>query len=197
MNGNGIHPPPLIHPPITDADRSLLAAIRICIAAIDPDPSREGLQETPERVLRFYREWAKDEPFNLTTFDAEGYDQMIVQRQIPFYSLCEHHLLPFFGTATVAYVPNEKIVGLSKLARTVQHFARRPQNQERITRSVAHLLDETLRPKGVAVVLRARHLCMEMRGVRVPGAETVTSALLGVFLDKPEARAELLDLERR
>lgn len=159
----------------------------------DPPNEREGLRETPERVAKFFNEWITgDKPeFNLTTFAAEGMDQMIVQRDIPFYSMCEHHLLPFFGSAVVAYIPKGKIIGLSKLARLVDHFSRRPQNQERITKEVAEALTDALKPKGVAVILRARHMCMEMRGIKARGAETVTSYLTGAFRKDAKAREEL------
>jgi GTP cyclohydrolase I len=131
----------------------------------------------------------------MTTFDAEGADEMIVQQGIPFAALCEHHLLPFLGTATVGYVPDGRIVGLSKLARAVRHCARGFQNQERITRSVADLLERELRPRGVAVLIRAEHLCMSIRGVRAPGSMTTTNDLRGVFrAEDGLARAEFLSL---
>lgn len=161
---------------------------------IDADPTREGLAETPARHIRFLREFTSPEPFNMTTFDSEGMDQAIFQRGIPFYSLCEHHVVPFFGTALVAYIPNGRIVGLSKLARTVDRHARGLQNQERITQAVGKTLEEALHPRGVAVIITARHLCMEMRGIRKPGAETVTSYLSGVFKEDAAARAELLQM---
>lgn len=165
---------------------------------IGEDVKRDGLQETPKRASKFWSQWVtKGNPdFNLTSFDGEGADQMIVQRNINFYSMCEHHLLPFFGDATVAYIPRSKIVGLSKLARLVEHFSRRPQNQERITKQVAEALHDTVNPLGVAVVLKARHLCMEMRGVKARGAETITSHLTGVFRDDMKAREELLQLTK-
>jgi GTP cyclohydrolase I len=157
---------------------------------------REGVADTPRRVAKFWGEFLAPEPFAFTTFEADGADQMVVQLAIPFYSVCEHHLLPFFGTAAVGYVPRGRVVGLSKLARAVQWHARRPQNQERITEQVADVLVERLDPVGVGVQLRARHLCMEMRGVRAAGVETVTTALRGVFRDDPAARAEFLAAAR-
>jgi GTP cyclohydrolase I len=170
--------------------------IKQLLTAIGEDPTREGLIETPRRHLAFLTEFCSPPEINYTTFAGEGYDEMIIQTNIGFYSLCEHHLVPFFGNGTIAYVPNERIVGLSKLARTLEHFSRRLQNQERITLQVAERLEEVLQPKGVAVILSARHLCMEMRGVRKPGANTVTSRLTGVFKSRPETRSELLQLAR-
>lgn len=161
---------------------------------IDENPSREGLRETPARFEKFLKEFLKPEPFKLTVFENEGYDEMVLQTDIPFFSICEHHLVPFFGTGSIAYIPNKKIVGLSKLARTLDHFSRRLQNQERITVEVANFLQEALEPKGVGVVLRARHLCMEMRGVEKPGTFTTTSCVKGNFKSRPETRAEFLRL---
>jgi GTP cyclohydrolase I len=125
-------------------------------------------------------------------FDNEGYDEMVLQTNIPFYSICEHHLVPFFGTGAIAYIPDQKIVGLSKLARTLDHFSRKLQNQERITIDVANFLMEALAPKGVGVVLEARHLCMEMRGVQKPGTVTTTSCVKGNFKSRAATRAEFL-----
>lgn len=173
---------------------SIRLAVRALIVGVGEDPDREGLQQTPERYFRFLREWFNPPPFTFTTFDAEGMSELVVQRGIPMYAFCEHHMLPFFGTAVVGYIPDGRIVGLSKLARAVDHCARGFQNQERITRAVADLLEQELRPKGVAVVLRARHMCMELRGVRVAGTETVSSCLRGVFYDDARTRAEFLAL---
>ena len=156
------------------------------------DPDREGLKETPKRYIKFYKEFLAKPEFKFTTFDSEGYDQMIVQNNIPFYSLCEHHIAPFFGTGVVAYIPQGRIVGLSKLARTLDHFARRLQNQERITNQVAELIQEKLNPKGVAVILKAKHLCMEMRGVKKHDTYTTTSKMIGAFRNDEKARNELL-----
>lgn len=169
-------------------------AIRVLIEkllkVIDSDSGREGLQETPARIEKFYREFLSNEDFKTTTFANEGYDEMVVQCNIPFYSLCEHHMVPFFGVAHVAYIPDERIVGLSKFSRIVDHFAHNLQNQERITTQVANYLHDTLDPAGVAVSLTARHLCMEMRGVRKCGAETTTTSLSGSFKSDPRTRNE-------
>ena len=156
--------------------------------------TREGLSETPARYLKFLQEFLNPPEFKFTTFDAEGYDQMIIQTHIPFYSLCEHHLVPFFGEASVAYIPDKRIVGLSKLARTVEKFSRAFQNQERITTQVADFLCANLEPRGVAVVLTAQHLCMSMRGVRAPTATTTTSRMTGLFRDDAQVRNEFLNL---
>jgi GTP cyclohydrolase I len=155
------------------------------------DTSREGLIETPKRYIKFMREFLEPKDFNFTTFDAEGTDEMIAQTNIPFYSLCEHHTAPFFGVATIAYIPDKKIVGLSKLARTLDFYANRFQNQERITTQVAERLIKELDPKGVAVSLKAQHLCMCMRGVKKHDTWTITSKLLGAFKEG-EARNEFL-----
>lgn len=158
------------------------------------DATREGLQETPKRYIKFLKEFLTPEPFNFTTFDAEDTDEMIVQTNIPFYSLCEHHLAPFFGVAHVAYIPDGKIVGLSKLARVVDKYARNFQNQERITTQVANDLMENLDAKGVAVVIKAQHLCMAMRGIKKHDVYTTTSKMMGVFKNNLNARNEFLSL---
>lgn len=158
------------------------------------DVTREGLIETPKRYIKFMREFLKPKEFNFTSFDAEGTDEMILQTNIPFYSVCEHHTAPFFGTADVAYIPNKKIVGLSKLARTVDLYANRFQNQERITSQIAERLQLELNPKGVAVHLKAQHLCMCMRGVKKQDTWTSTTKLLGIFKEDDKARGEFLRL---
>jgi GTP cyclohydrolase I len=158
---------------------------------------REGLQETPKRYIKFLKQFCSPEPFAFTTFKSEGYDNMIIVKEIPFYSLCEHHLAPFFGVAHIAYIPNTKIVGLSKLPRTLDMYARRPQNQERITMQVAQFINEQLKPKGVAVVLEARHMCVEMRGVEKPGTITTTSSLVGLFKTDHKVRTEFLNLIKK
>lgn len=158
------------------------------------DPEREGLKDTPKRYIKFMREFLEPKTFNFTTFDAEGTDEMIVQTNIPFYSLCEHHTAPFFGVAHIAYIPNDKIVGLSKLARTVDLFANRFQNQERITTQIAEKIQNELNPIGVAVVLKAQHLCMCMRGVKKHDTWTITSKMLGEFKNDLNARNEFLNL---
>jgi GTP cyclohydrolase I len=158
------------------------------------DISREGLIETPKRYIKFMREFLEPKEFNFTTFDGEEMDEMIIQTNIPFYSICEHHTAPFFGIANVAYIPNKKIVGLSKLARTVDLYANRFQNQERITTQIAERLQKELNPKGVAVTLKAQHLCMCMRGVKKHDTWTQTSKMLGVFKDDLNCRNEFLSL---
>lgn len=157
------------------------------------DVNREGLRETPKRFVKFFREFLNPPQWNCTSFEGEGYDEMIVQTGIPFHSLCEHHIAPFFGTGTIAYIPNKRIVGLSKLARTLETFARRLQNQERITTQVAEFLWNELEPKGVAVQLTAKHMCMEMRGVKKHDTHTTTTKLLGVFKDDQNVRNEFLN----
>lgn len=166
------------------------------LEALGENPDREGLKETPKRYIKFMREFLEPKEFNFTTFDAEGTDEMIVQTNIPFYSLCEHHTAPFFGVATVAYVPKDKIVGLSKLARTVDLYANRFQNQERITTQIAERLQKELNPLGVAVSLKAQHLCMCMRGVKKHDTWTITSKLLGIFKDEDKVRNEFLLLTK-
>jgi GTP cyclohydrolase I len=169
---------------------------------IGEDPTRGGLEETPARVAKAWAFWCsgygQDIGALLKTFEdgAEGCDEMVVVKDIPFYTHCEHHMAPFFGTATIAYLPNKKIVGLSKLNRVLNVFARRLQVQERLTAQVADSLMEHLQPLGVGVVIKARHLCMESRGVCQQGHHTVTSALRGVFKEEPSARAEFLQLAR-
>jgi GTP cyclohydrolase I len=158
------------------------------------DVEREGLKETPKRFIKFMTEFLEPKEFNFTCFDAEGTDEMIIQMNIPFYSLCEHHIAPFFGIAHVAYIPNKKIVGLSKLARTVDLYANRLQNQERITTQIAERLMNELEPKGVAVSMRAQHLCMCMRGVKKHDTWTVTSKMVGVFKTDLNCRSEFLNL---
>jgi len=158
------------------------------------DTSREGLIETPKRYVKFMREFLEPKEFNFTTFDAEETDEMILQTNIPFYSLCEHHTAPFFGFANVAYIPKDKIVGLSKLARTVDLYANRFQNQERITTQIAERIQQELNPLGVAVTLKAQHLCMCMRGVKKHDTWTQTSKLIGVFKNDINARNEFLNL---
>lgn len=151
------------------------------------------MAKTPGRVARAYAELLSPREFGLTTFpNDEGYDELVVAREIPFTSLCEHHLLPFVGTASVGYLPGARILGLSKLARVVDIFARRPQVQERMTKQIANWLDDHLRPRGVGVVLRAEHTCMTLRGVRAHGSSTVTSALVGTVREDPRTRSEFL-----
>ena len=177
-------------------------AVREILAAIGEDPDRDGLLDTPGRVARMYREVCgglrEDPAAHLEkTFEVE-HDEVILVRDITFYSICEHHLIPFFGKAHVAYLPqkNGRITGLSKLARLVDGFAKRPQVQERLTGQLADAIEEKLAPRGVAVVLEAEHLCMSMRGIRKPGARTVTSSMRGIFRTNPASREEVLNLIR-
>jgi GTP cyclohydrolase I len=170
-------------------------AVRALLTALGQDADSEHLRDTPRRVAASYAELLTPEPFTLTTFPNDGgYDELVLVRDVPFRSLCEHHLLPFHGVAHLAYLPQERIVGLSKLARVVEHFARGLQVQERLTRQIADCLQENLRPLGVAVVLEAEHLCMSLRGVRAHGARTLTSALLGLHRHDPATRQEFFAL---
>ena len=180
-----------------DLDR-IEAAVAEILVALGEDPSRDGLQETPARVARMYAEVCSglhEDPadYLIRTFDLE-HDEMVMVRDIPVYSLCEHHLLPFFGVAHVAYIPQKggMITGLSKLARLVDSFSRRLQIQERLTSQVAGAIQRTLEPQGTLVVVEAEHLCMSMRGVQKPGAVTVTSAVHGVFRDEVSTRLEAM-----
>ena len=175
-------------------------AIREILLAIGEDPERDGLADTPARVARAYAEQfagLRQRPEDVLTkvFDAD-HDEMVLVRDIELYSTCEHHLVPFFGVAHIGYIPNEKgqITGLSKLARLVDTYARRPQVQERMTSQIADALVANLEPRGVIVVIEAEHLCMSMRGVRKPGARTVTSAVRGVFRNSARTRAEAMSL---
>jgi GTP cyclohydrolase I len=168
------------------------------LAALGADLESDGLRETPRRMVDAYLELLTPQPFRATTFpNADGYDELVLVRAIPFHSLCMHHMLPFHGLAHVAYLPGDRIVGLSKLARVVEMFARDLQVQERLTTQIAEWIEEELRPKGVGVVLEAEHLCMSLRGVQKFGATTVTSALLGQVRDDPRTRQEFLALTKR
>ena len=180
-----------------DLDR-IQAAVAEILVAIGEDPTRSGLQETPARVARMYAEVCSgihEDPTAhlIRTFDVD-HDEMVMVRDIPIYSLCEHHLLPFFGVAHVAYIPRRggMVTGLSKLTRLVDGYSRRPQVQERLTSQVASAIQDTLHPQGTLVVIEAEHLCMSMRGVRKPGAITVTSAVHGVFRDEVSTRLEAM-----
>lgn len=170
-------------------------AARELLVALGADLDDPGLAETPRRVAAAYAELLTPEPFTLTTFpNDEAYDELVLVRDIPFQSLCMHHLLPFHGVAHVAYLPAERIIGLSKLARVVEHYSRDLQVQERLTKQVAGCIQEHLSPKGVGVVLEAEHMCMSLRGVQKPGTRTVTSALHGLVRDDPRTREEFLSL---
>jgi len=173
------------------AERAAAALLR----ALGTDLDDPGIRDTPRRMADAYAELLTPVPFNLTTFPNDGgYDELILVREIPFQSLCMHHLLPFAGVAHVAYLPDERILGLSKLARVVELFARDLQLQERLTSQIAGWLQAQLQPKGVGVVLEAEHLCMTMRGVQKPGARTVTSTLHGLLRDDSRTREEFLTL---
>ena len=175
--------------------------VRQMLVALGEDPEREGLRRTPERfekALRFLTSGYKQDPEKLLNgaMFSVCYDEMVVVKDIEFYSLCEHHMLPFFGKCHVAYIPNKKVVGLSKVARLVNMFARRLQIQERLTSQIAQTISEQLSPQGVGVIVEARHLCMVMRGVEKQRSEAVTSAMLGVFRDNKQTRDEFLSLVR-
>jgi GTP cyclohydrolase I len=180
------------------ADVDLVAAERAAaefLTALGIDFDREGLQETPARMARAYAELFEARPLRLTTFpNAEGYDELVLARGITFRTVCEHHLLPFSGLAHVGYLPGDRILGLSKLARLVEHHAARPQTQERLTKQIADSLATRLSPRGVGVVLEAEHSCMTLRGVRATGASTITSALHGTLRASARARAEFFAL---
>lgn len=179
-------------------------AVREILMAVGENPDREGLRDTPRRVARMYAELFsglhEDPRVHLQKFFTEKYDEIVLVRDISFESICEHHLMPFVGKAHIGYLPNGRVIGLSKLARVVEGVARRPQVQERMTETLADLLMEELQPKGVAVVLEAVHTCMTVRGVRKPGSVCVTSAMKGAFRSNPSTRAEVMTLihsERR
>ena len=176
--------------------------VETLLTELGEDPTRQGLRATPDRVSRALRELTDGygvRPQDViadAVFDQD-YDEMVLVKDIPFYSLCEHHMLPFFGHCHVGYLPKGKIVGLSKIPRLVEVFSHRLQIQEQLTREIAEALDEALAPRGVGVVVEARHLCMEMRGVETPGGRLITSCMLGTFRRDPRTRAEFLDLVRR
>ncbi len=183
--------------PIVDLER-IAAAVREILVGVGENPDREGLQQTPMRVARMYAEvfsGLRENPHeHLKTFFTEQYDELVVLRDIPFNSMCEHHLLPFAGKAHVAYLPDGRIVGISKLARVVEAYARRPQVQERMTSQIADLLVEELQAKGVAVIIQATHLCMTCRGVKKPGTIMVTSAMRGRCKSDARTRSEVMML---
>ncbi len=186
-----------VHAPEIDQER-IAAAVREILFAIGEDPDRDGLLDTPNRVARMYAEVCAglhQEPSeHLATMFEADHDAMVRVRDIPMYSLCEHHLIPFIGKAHVAYIPNRSgnVIGLSKIARLVDGYAKRPQVQERLTRQVADALEEHLQPRGVLVVMEAEHLCMSMRGVRKAGSSTVTSSVTGIFRANVATRAEAM-----
>ncbi|MCM3596960.1 GTP cyclohydrolase I FolE [Metabacillus idriensis] len=172
-------------------------AVRLILEAIGEDPNREGLLDTPKRVAKMYAEvfsgLNEDPKEHFKTVFGEDHEELVLVKDIPFHSMCEHHLVPFFGKAHIAYIPKGgKVTGLSKLARAVEAVCRRPQLQERITSTIADSIVDSLEPHGVMVVVEAEHMCMTMRGVKKPGSKTVTSAVRGVFVKDPAARAEVL-----
>jgi GTP cyclohydrolase I len=183
--------------PRIDLPRAERAAEELLLA-LGEDTSSERLRETPRRVAEAFAELLTPQPFRATSFaNEERYDELVVVRGIPFHSLCEHHLLPFHGHAHLAYLPGERIVGLSKLGRVVEVHARRLQLQERLTTQVADWLERELEPRGIGVVIEAEHLCMSLRGVQKPGTTTITSALRGLVKDDPRTREEFLTLAGR
>src|SRR5437870_8730073 len=180
----------------------IIEMVESLLAELGEDPDRQGLQATPQRVSRALRELTDgygvkpEEVVAEAVFDQD-YDEMVVVKDIPFYSLCEHHMLPFFGHVHVGYLPRGKVVGLSKIPRLVEVFSRRLQIQEQLTREIAEALNSALTPRGVGVVIEARHLCIEMRGVETPGGRMITSCMLGTFRRDARTRGEFLDLVRR
>jgi len=191
----------LLERPRTGVDHArAAAAVRELLLAVGEDPDRPGLQDTPDRVARAYAEtfaglWQDPAEVLATTFD-EDHDEMVLVKDIPMYSTCEHHLVPFHGVAHIGYIPGEdgRVTGLSKLARLVEVYARRPQVQERMTSQIADALADVLKPRGVLVVIEAEHLCIAMRGIRKPGTTTVTSAVRGIFRDSAATRSEAMSL---
>jgi len=178
--------------------KKIKAAVRRLLEAIGEDPDREGLKETPDRVARMYEEifgqGEEDPRLSLSKKFDEQHHELVLVKDIPFFSMCEHHLMPFFGKTHVAYIPQGQIVGISKLARVVESFARRPQVQERMTSQIADIVNEELEPEGVAVVCEAVHTCMTMRGVKKPGSTVITSAMRGAFRKNISTRAEIMSL---
>jgi len=176
----------------------IVTAVREILIAIGEDPDREGLRETPQRVARMYQELFSGlhvDPATYTKkFFSENYNEIVLVRDISFNSICEHHLMPFMGNIHIGYIPDGRVIGLSKLARVIEVFSHRPQVQERLTEDIAELLYRELRAKAVAVVVEAEHTCMTLRGVKKPGSLCVTSALRGGFLKNPSSRAEILAL---
>ena len=183
--------------PSVDLER-IKSAVRVILESVGEDPDRPGLIETPRRVAKMYAEMFAglhtDPARHLKIVFPETYDEMVLVRDITFTSMCEHHLLPFSGVAHVAYVPNGKVTGLSKLARVVEEVSRRPQVQERMTQTIADMIDDHLNTSGVAVVVSAEHSCMAIRGIKKPGSTTVTSALRGIFMTNQSTRAEFMSL---
>lgn len=190
------------HAPSTVSEEQALEAVRTLITWAGDDPNREGLRETPARVVKAYGElfagYERDPRAYLkrTFEEVGGYDQLVLLRDIPVVSFCEHHMLPFIGKAHVGYLPSTRVVGISKLARVVETFSRRLQIQEKLTSQIAEAIQEVLQPQGVGVVIKSAHSCMTMRGVNTPGSQLTTSALLGTVRDDPRTRQEFLDFVR-
>ncbi|NLK00923.1 MAG: GTP cyclohydrolase I FolE [Clostridia bacterium] len=179
--------------------RKIETGVKMIIEGMGENPHREGLVNTPRRIAKMYREifrGLEEDPSELLeVFFTEDHDEMILVKEIPLYSMCEHHFLPFYGLAHVAYIPqNKKITGLSKLARVVEGYSRRPQLQERLTGQIADTIMDVLKPLGVLVVIEAEHMCMTMRGIKKPGSKTITSAVRGIFRTNPATRAEAFSL---
>lgn len=179
------------------SQETLEGYMRAILESIGEDVDREGLRETPKRFLKMLREVTTPVEFNFTTFENEGTDEMIIVGPTNFNSTCEHHLAPFMGQAYVAYIPDKRIVGISKLSRVVKYFSARLQNQERITTQIAEKLEKELQPKGVAVFLEAAHTCMGCRGVKSPEARTITTKLTGAFKSEPQTRNEFLHMVKK
>ena len=182
---------------VVDND-GVVESVRRLLLAIGENPDREGLEGTPRRIAEMYREvfgGMDQDPYDVLSVGfEEGHEEMVIVRDIPFYSMCEHHLLPFHGVVHVGYIPRGRVVGISKLARAVDIFARRPQVQERLTSQIADAIMEVVKPRGVGVVIEAEHLCMTMRGVKKPGSRVVTSATRGIFRTKEVTRAEFMSI---
>ncbi len=181
--------------------KKIIEGIKLVLEGVGEDKGRPGLKATPERVAKMYAEifagleMAADDL--LQPIEGETHDEMVLLKDIPFYSVCEHHLLPFFGKAHIAYIPSGNIVGLNELPRALEYFAKRPQVQERLTAQLADLIMNKLKPKGCMVVIDAEHLCMSMRGIKKPGSRTVTSAVRGIFRTKQSTREEMLELIKK
>ncbi|AZJ24263.1 MULTISPECIES: GTP cyclohydrolase I FolE [Bacillus cereus group] len=184
-----------------DTDK-IEVAVKMILEAIGEDINREGILETPKRVAKMYKEvfqgLGQNPEKHLLKIFNENHEELVLVKEIPFYSMCEHHLVPFFGSAHIGYIPNNgKVTGLSKLARALETICKRPQVQERITNELANVIFETLKPKGVIVVIEAEHMCMTMRGVKKPGSMTITSSYKGIFKDNSTLRSETLNLIER